>query len=98
MYVKEQIGTQKNETVKMSRVIENECYVDGKEPVTPISFTKQDKCIWEYNILGLWSIGECLVENDDCSDIGDCMYHYCCCADHSDWSDCVHSETSCEQT
>lgn len=69
MYVKEQIGTQKNETVKMSRVIENECYVDGKEPVTPISFTKQDKCIWEYNILGLWSIGECLVENDDCSDI-----------------------------
>ncbi|KAK8803122.1 hypothetical protein WA588_002278, partial [Blastocystis sp. NMH] len=46
MIVKQQIGTVKNETIVMNE----------KEPATPSTFTKQDKCIWEYNILGLWSI------------------------------------------
>ena len=71
--------------------------IEGKEPVVASDFTKQRKCIWEYNILGLWSLGEYLVEDDDCSDVGDCMCHCCCRSSHSDWSDCIHSEASCEQ-
>ena len=82
----------------MSRIIRYEYYVDGKEPTIPDGYTKQDKCIWEYNILGLWSIGECLMKYDDCSDVGSCMCYLCCCAYHSAWFDCIHSEASCEQT
>ena len=90
--VKRQIGKQTNETIAMSRAGIRLSSLDGKEPATPSSYIKQDKCIWEYNILGLWSIGECLSDVDDCSDAGNCMRYLRCCADHSDWSDCIHSE------
>ena len=67
--------------------------LDGKEPVTPSSFTKQKKCIWEYNILGLWSIGKCIINDVNHSNSGNCMYHCCCCADYPDWIGCIHPET-----
>ena len=71
--------------------------LDEKEPVTPSTFTKQDKCIWEYNILGLWSIGECLNGSIDYSYSGDCVCHCCCCADYPNWIDCIHPEALREQ-
>lgn len=35
--------------------------------------------------------------DDECSDLDRCMCCCTSCADHSDWSDCVHTEASREQ-
>lgn len=32
--------------------------IEDKEPIPPKKYKKQGKCIWEYNTLGLWSIGK----------------------------------------
>ena len=32
-------------------------FVDGKKPQAPEGYIEDTKCIWEYDILGLWSMG-----------------------------------------
>ncbi|KAK8801894.1 hypothetical protein WA588_006178 [Blastocystis sp. NMH] len=45
-YVKPEIGKVANITLTMV----------GKKPETPHGYTEQKECIWEYDILGLWSM------------------------------------------
>ncbi|KAK8798037.1 hypothetical protein WA171_005565, partial [Blastocystis sp. BT1] len=50
-YVKEQIGRTSTETIEM----------EGKVPIVPNRFTKDKKCVWEWDVIGLWSLVSVIV-------------------------------------
>ena len=57
-YLYPMIGMSTTLSIAMGRMT---CYwfhdVDGNVPVTPTGYQPDGECIWEYEILGLWSIG-----------------------------------------
>ena len=56
-YVLEEIGKTENVTLTMCKSCVLDSCIVGKKPETPHGYTEQKACIWEYDILGLWSMG-----------------------------------------
>ena len=58
-YLYSMIGMSTSSFILMGRMT---CYwfhdIDGKVPVAPLGYKQDGECIWEYEILGLWSIGK----------------------------------------
>ena len=56
-------------------------YIDGNEPATPSKYNKSDdKCIWEYEILGLIPLSKMIISQLLNSYGTYCYLSVCCCS------------------
>lgn len=88
-FVKSRIGEEKEIIIVMGIFICSDPSVDGNVPIAPSGYPTKGECVWEYEILGIISLGNCYFPISSSSDCNPYCSGCCCLSYH------FYSNSSC---